>query len=99
GDGEVNPESRALPWLAVHLDTAAVLLHQAVHRGQPQARSLPGRLGRETRFEDARLRVLVHPAPGVADGEAHVLASPHGATNETLILGEVRAAGLDPQHA
>src|SRR5213078_3898714 len=37
--------------------------------------------------------------PGVADGEAHVLASPDRATHETLILGEVRVAGLDPQHA
>ena len=38
--GQVDPEGRALPGLAVDVDEAAVLLDDAVDRGQPQSRAL-----------------------------------------------------------
>src|SRR2546421_13068757 len=63
GQREVDPEARALAWLAVDLDAAAVLLHQAVHGSEPEARALPRRLGGEERLEHARTREI---------GRAHV---------------------------
>ena len=48
-DAELGPLAR----LAVHLDTAARLRHDAVRRGQPQPGSPVGLLRREERLEDA----------------------------------------------
>ena len=61
----VDLERRALPYLARQFDPALVLLHDPIHRGQPQARSLANFLRREKRLEHSRLRRRIHPAARV----------------------------------
>src|SRR5207247_1886122 len=81
------------------VDAAAVLLHHAVHGGQPEAGTLPGGLRGEEGLEHVRARLLVHADPGVTHREADVLARPHRPPCLALIFGQVHAPGLDPQHA
>ena len=74
GARQVDVERRAAAHLALHFDGAAALLHDAVHRGQAEARALAVLLGREERFEDARRRLRVHAGAGIADRHLDVVA-------------------------
>src|SRR2546430_16982561 len=52
GGREVDPEARAPARLAVDPDAAALLLDQAVHRGEPQPPAFPRGLGGEERLHN-----------------------------------------------
>ena len=51
---QTDAERRATARLAVDLDRAAALLHDAVHRCQSETGPVPCALGREERLEDVR---------------------------------------------
>ncbi len=68
---QVDAERRARdPCSLVDRDRAAGLTNDAVDGGQAQPGAAAGFLGREERFEDARLRRLVHADAVVADRRA-----------------------------
>ncbi len=90
---------RPVPFPAGLVVKKGSLLDQAVHRGQPEAGPLPRGLGGEEGLEHVRARLLVHSDAGVTHREADVLARPHRSPCLPLILGQVHAPGLDPQHA
>src|SRR5438105_7060071 len=52
--------------VSLHVDRAAALRDDAVHRREPESGAVPDRLRREERLEDACARLLVH-APAVVD--------------------------------
>src|SRR2546430_4883967 len=86
GRGEIHPDAGALAGLAVHLDRAAMLLHQPVHRGEAEPRALAEWLRREERLEDAPPRLLVHPDARVLHGEAHEVARVRRAAARALVV-------------
>jgi hypothetical protein len=92
---QVDADRRARPGLAVDLEEAAVLRDDAVDRGEPQARPLALRLGGEEGLEEVRQGRRVHPAPGVADREPHVLPGDGLHVAGAVRLAQRVAAGLD----
>ncbi len=67
--GEVHAEEGALIDFAVNVKKAAVLLDDAIDRGQTHASALAVLLGGEKGFEDMFASLRVHAEAGVADGE------------------------------
>ena len=56
-------------------DLPAVLLHDAVRDGQPEARTLADLLGRIEGFENTRQGVLGNPDAGIAHGRDNPVAA------------------------
>src|SRR5205823_848690 len=77
-------EARAETDMALDDDVAAILLHDAVHHRETEARALATLLVRVERLEHAGERLEVHPRAGVAHAQEHVAAR-----------GDRAAAGLD----
>ena len=67
---QADSEGRALIRLAEDIDRALVLLNNAVHGGQAQARAL-GPLRGEERLEDVLQGGFVHAFARIADGKTH----------------------------
>src|SRR5205809_368837 len=65
-----HAEGRALARLAGDLDPPMMLLNDAVHGGQTQARAFADFLGRKKRIEDMAEDIRSHAAAGVRDAEA-----------------------------
>ena len=81
---QVDLEGRALAGFAVYLKKPFVLLHDAVHHGQPQAGAPAHALCGEKGFKEMVLDLLVHAAAAVTDGQQHEVA---GA--KTLMAGAI----------
>src|SRR5580700_9221032 len=62
---QIDPESRALLWLALDQNVAATLLDDAVYRREPEASTFSFFLGGEKWLEDAQLGLFVHTLAGV----------------------------------
>src|SRR5262249_21634080 len=58
---------------ALDLDPAASLLHDPIHGGKAQSSALSLLFGGEEWFKGVLKCTLVHPNPGVSDGEQQVL--------------------------
>ena len=58
---QIDPECRALPQCAVHIDEAFVLLDDSVHGGQTETCSTSYFFGCEKRLEDMGQRFSIHP--------------------------------------
>ena len=71
---QVDLEGCTLPRLAIGADVAAILLHDSVHRRQPEPGSFPGFFGGEKRFKDARHGFFIHPATRVAETQNDIAA-------------------------
>jgi len=69
---EVEQERRALARCTTHLDLAPVLVHDAIHRRQTEARALVAVLGGVERLEDMAQQLLRHATPCVLYREANV---------------------------
>ena len=74
--GQVDPEAGAASRSAVRPDVPVRLLHDAVHRREPEPASLPHRLGGEERLEDPLQSLGIHSRAGVGHGDADVVAGP-----------------------
>ena len=66
-NGQEDPEGAARARLALHLDPAAMLLHDAVADRQAEAGAAPRRLGGVERLEDLGQLGARDPVPGVLD--------------------------------
>jgi hypothetical protein len=75
--GQVNMETAALPFLALHDDVPAALFDDAVNGGETEAGALAFFFGCEEGFKNARLRFFIHAHTSVADCEHHVAARPN----------------------
>src|SRR5580658_5413126 len=86
GSRQINMESGAASYFALHHDVSAALLHDAVHGGEAEAGALTFLLGGEERLENSRLGLLVHAAAGVADGKQNVVAGTDESLAAAMIL-------------
>src|SRR2546425_735978 len=87
------------PRLRIQPDVAAALLHDAVHRREPEPRALALFLRGEERLEDPRLRGGVHADARVRDGEHYVGAGSHGPVLERVALVELGVCRFDRELA
>src|SRR5262249_27276860 len=105
---EVHAEGRALPGSAFDVDSEAVLVGNAFHDGEADARAV--RASREERVEQARSRVVVDADAAIDDRQHgglafHLEHDAHGATGAARLypvaneipdeLPELRAVRLD----
>ena len=88
---QVNRERRTLAGLASHAYPSAALAHNAVHRRKAQPGPMARALCGEERLEDPGLHRVVHPDPGVLDGQLDVRPG----RCILQIRGRVPAAGHD----
>ena len=63
---------RTLPRFTLHIDEAAVVLHDAISNCEAEARSLSRRLGGEKRLEHPAADEVGHPCSIIDDGNAHI---------------------------
>src|SRR5690606_41547507 len=71
---EKDLKHAALARAAAHVDGAAVIGDDAVHRREPEPGTAVGCPGGEEGLEDSLLGRLVHAAPAIAPDETHVPA-------------------------
>ena len=90
--GQVNLEGRALSRLAVNIDEAVVLLHDAVHRGKAHAGTLSNLLGGEKGLKDLLTGLFVHAAAIVADRKKDVLPGDKTRVLSAICLVKLRLA-------
>ena len=95
---EEDAERRALAPLAVDPDVPAALVHDAVHRGEPEPRALALLLGGEEGLEEVRLHVRVHADARVRHLEHHVRAR-LDPDPRRLVLADRAIGRLDGQPA
>src|SRR6267378_8319376 len=62
---------------AVNPDIPTALFHNSVHGRETEACAFAYFFGGEKRFKDARLRIVIHSYPRVADSEHHVFTWSH----------------------
>src|SRR5882724_10963536 len=72
--GKVDTKRRTVSHFAIGHDVAVVLLHDAVHSGQPEPSSSSLRLRGEERLKNPRHGLRVHAGAGVADYEHYKIA-------------------------
>src|SRR5437867_1650525 len=92
---KIDLECRPFAWFTVEPDVAAGLFYDAVYGRQTKARAASGRLGGEEGLEDPRLRLLVHAAARVADGEHDIFAWDHRDMLRRVRVVEGRVARFD----
>ncbi len=73
GQGEIHAEGRSFAGLAVNVDVAVVLRHDAVDRGEAEPRPFPDFLRGEERIEYALPCSLIHSGACVRNGDHGVL--------------------------
>ena len=69
--GKPDHDRGAFVRCAADVDMSAVVLHRAVHHGEPEPRALSHALGGEERFEDALEHIGRHAVPSVAHLQSH----------------------------
>ena len=89
-----DAERRALAQLAVDPDMPAALVHDAVHRGEPEPRAVV--LGGEEGLEEVRLHVRVHADARIRHLEHHVRARLEPGPRR-LVLADHAIGRLDGQ--
>src|SRR5438876_10580026 len=96
---QVDLEAGAAARLGVYPDEPPALLHDAVHRGQPQARAFAPLLGREERLEQMGLHVRRHADAGIADREQDVAPRRRREVLARIALVQFGVRGLDGELA
>src|ERR1051325_1070728 len=74
---QIDVECSSLSRLTIDPDASLTLLYDPVDRGKAQTGSFAKLLGGEERLEDLFLRLAVHSAAVVRDGEHHIMAGLH----------------------
>ena len=85
---EIDLERRPVLRFGVHPDRPPALLHDPVHRGQPQPGAEMRLLGREEGLEDSLARGRIHPVSGVRNGQ-------HGVPPGVEVEPMMRRPGVD----
>src|SRR6185437_8043717 len=90
---KIKFKGAALARLAIDPDEASALLDDAVDGGKSQAGAL-WPLGGKEGLEDVRLRVRIHAAAGIGDGEHYVVARRHRGALLGVALFQGEVGGL-----
>src|SRR5262249_2294749 len=96
-DGEIDAERRAAMTLALYGYVPAILLHDSVHRREPETCTFAGFLGREERFKHATLHARIDTDPCVGDREHDVICRMHVHAAQSIFLIEDDCFRLDGQ--
>src|SRR4029450_3057399 len=91
---QLDDEGGALSELAVHVDGAAVVEHDAARDGEPEASALAARLGGEEGLEDPLERVRGDARPRIFDPDLDAAAERSGRDAERAATRH-RGAGVD----
>jgi len=97
--GQIDLDGRAVADLAVDLDMAVALLHEAVSHAQPEARALAFGLRGEERIECALDDILRHACSCVSNGQHHVLPGGDIGHGRDVFVVEHRVRQLHRQPA
>ena len=89
-EGQIDFKGRPLAGRAVHPDVSIALFHDAVDRGETEARALTTFLGGEKGFENVSENRKVHPCPRVGHGKAYVISRAGTWMRSRVVLIEVR---------
>ena len=95
----MNLESAPLPGLGANTDEPFVLLDDAVHRGEPQARALPEGLGGIEGLEDVLEHCRSHATPVIPDREQDIVPGPGPEVRGAVFRVRRRVSGLDADPA
>ena len=85
---QIELEGRSLTDLAVAGDVASVALYDTVYGGKPQARSFAEFFRGEKGLEDVLHDILIHPLPGVGDGQENILPGACADMGIQVIIGK-----------
>src|SRR5205085_1069064 len=97
--GQIDVKAAAASVFTLHDDISTALLDDAVHGGEPEARTLAFFFGGEKRLKDARLGFFVHAHAGVAEREHDVAAGTDELLSASMALIHDRVLGLDSEPA
>src|SRR5207248_11557166 len=94
---QVEPHGGSVPELAVELDMAARLLHEAVDHAQAEPAAGAGPLRGVEWLEGALPHLLCHPGAGIRDRQRYVSAGRDLAIGGCEILVDDCPCGLDDE--
>ncbi len=94
---QVKTEGRTVAHLAVHIDVAARLLHEAKHHAKPEPGAFAWLLGGEERFEDLAYHVGRDAGSGIAYFDHGILARVQLGMHGDIISIEGSIGGRDHQ--